>query len=578
MRFFHKHIHGFSLVEVIIVSAILLLVFGGLFSSFKYTLGLIANSKAKMTALALITDRLEYIRSLPYDAVGTIGGLPNRSIPQYRIIEQNGVVLYEQVFVDYFDDPADGETYAFDNNGIINDYKRVKIKYEWNISGSTSTVSISSIVVPRSIETDDGGGTIRVNVFDANVLPLSGIDVRLYNASTTAPVDVIRQTGPTGEVLFTGAPAGPNYEIFVSEPLYSSDQTYQATTSLPYPSTLPVAVLEGDVSTMNFQVDRLSTSTVKLAENQVFAEVTEEFSDLLGLATSTDVESVSDKLRLRLDGGFYVTSGDAWLTPLEPTPLEGWGFVTFTATEPLNTTALISFYTSTSSADLIPDSVLLGNSAGFSPGSIDLRTIPVAAYDTIVPRLQLNTTDTTFSPEVEEILVTYLESEDVVGNQDFTLVSSRSIGTDDMFVPVAKWDFSTSTDVSGVRTFIQFEWGSYALTVPGYSIRSICPTGEFTVSPNVTATTTITLDAVSLNSLRVIVKNSVGSVVPKATVTLRQGMTEYIHTTDWCGQAYIGGLSADTYALEVSGAGYTTATIDPLDISGTVVQGVTLAD
>jgi prepilin-type N-terminal cleavage/methylation domain-containing protein len=93
MRFFHKHIHGFSLVEVIIVSAILLLVFGGLFSSFKYTLGLIANSKAKMTALALITDRLEYIRSLPYDAVGTIGGLPNRSIPQYRIIEQPGVVL-----------------------------------------------------------------------------------------------------------------------------------------------------------------------------------------------------------------------------------------------------------------------------------------------------------------------------------------------------------------------------------------------------------------------------------------------------------------------------------------------------
>lgn len=578
MSYLQKENQGFSLIEVVVVSAILLLVFGGLFSSFKYTLGLIANSKAKMTALALITDRLEYIRSLPYDAVGTIGGIPNRSIPQYRTIEQNGVVLYEQVFVDYFDDPADGETYALDSNGIINDYKRVKIKYEWNTGGSTSTVSVSSTVVPRSIETDDGGGTIRVNVFDANILPLSGIDVRLYNASTTAPVDVIRQTGPTGEVLFTGAPAGPNYEIFVSEPLYSSDQTYQATTSLPYPSTLPVAVLEGDVSTMNFQVDRLSTSTVKLVENQVFAEVTEEFSDLLGLATSTDVESISGTLRLRLDGGFYVLNGDAWLTPLEPTPLESWGQVTFTATEPLSTTAFISFYTSTSSADLIPDLVLPGNSAGFSPGIIDLRTMPVATYDTIVPRLQLSTTDNTVSPEVEEVLVTYLESEDAVGNQNFTLVSSKSIGTDDVFVPVAKWNFSTSTTVSGVRTFSQFEWGSYSLTVPGHSILSICPTGEYIVAPNVTATTTITLGTASANSLRVIVKNSIGDLIPKATVTLRQGMTEYVRMTDWCGQAYIGSLPVDTYALEVSGTGYTTATIDPLDISDTVVQGVTLVE
>ncbi len=567
---------GFSLVEVIIVSAILLLVFGGLFASFRYSLSLITESRGKMTALALMTDRLEHIRSLPYDSVGTVFGIPNGPIPQHRIIQRNNLTLHEQVLIEFVDDPADGLD-VLDNNGILNDYKRVKIEYSWHTGGATTTIATVSNIVPRAIETDIGGGTIRVNVFGANAQPLSGINVRLVLASTTHPINVTRQTGPTGSTLFTGAPASSGYEIFVSEPGYSSDQTYVATTSLPYPHTLPVAVLEGDITTMNFQIDRLSTTTVLLVANRVFGNETEEFSDLSGLATSSQVASNGTALTLLpAGGGLYPASGEAWLNPISPTTIQSWGIVSLRANTPMQTTASFSFYTSTSSADLIPDSVLPGNSTGFTTDTIDLRGLPVALYSQIVPRVVLTTTASDRTPSVDRFELIYLESEASLPNQDFTLTSNRSIGSSAAFTPVPKWTISTSTDSTGARLLPNIEWGGYNPTVPGRSIQSICPSGAFVVQPGTVSTTTVALGAPSTHSLRVVVKDGSGQTVPNANVTLRIGAAETNRVTDWCGQVFFGGLTEDAHSLEIAAFGHPLVTENPLNVSGQTVREITL--
>ncbi len=578
MRFSSSQSRGFSLVEVLIVTAISLLIFGGLFASFQYSLRLIGETRAKMTALALITDRLEYVRSLPYDDVGTVLGIPSGAIPQYRVINLNGLDLYERVLIEYVDDPADGEG-VLDSNGVLSDYKRIKIEYEWNTSGASSSFSIASSIVPRSIETNSGGGTIRVNVFDAEVQPLQGMSVRLFNASTTSPVDVTRSTDATGAALFTGAPAGSGYELFVTSPGYSSDQTYQATTSLPFPTTLPVAVLEGDVSTMNFQIDRLSTSTFRFVENQVFDTVVEAFADASGIATTTAATVTGGELVLTDTAGVYEPSGEAWLEPISPSPLASWGVVKLETALMAQTSARVHFYTSTSTSDIIPDSDLPGNSTGFVTNVIDLRALDVVEYDTLVPRLVLSTADTNVTPRVLSLEHTYLESEDELSAESVTVYSTKTIGTDASATPIPKFSLSTTTTSAGSVLLTNLEWGGYVVTSPSYVVESACPANPTTIAANSISTSTFALSGITANTLRVAVEDSAGLDIMGATVELTRGGTTYTDVTDWCGQAFFSGLVADTnYRLEVSKTDYTTSITDPFDISGQRTQDIILAE
>lgn len=569
---------AFTLIELLVVSAVMLLIFGGLFSSFQYTLRLIGESRAKMTALALITDRLEYVRSLPYDDVGTILGIPSGAIPQYRVISLNDLELHERVLIEYVDDDADG-TGGADSNGVLTDYKRIKIEYQWNTSGSTSSLSIASTIVPRSIETNAGGGTIRVNVFDATVQPLSGINVRLYNSSSTSPVDVTRQTDATGAALFTGAPAGSGYEIFVSEPGYSSDQTYVATTSLPAPTTLPVAVLEADVTTMNFQIDRLATTTIRFVENQVFGDITDSFADLSGLATSTAVVASGGELMLADIAGVYEVSGDAWLLPVTPSPLAQWGYLKHESANMAQTEVRVQFYTSTSTStsDIVPDSVLPGNSAGFTDAVISLRGIDVSTYPTLVPRLILSTGNTSVTPRIESVTLGYLESEDELPGVDFTLTSDKTIGTDLVPAPVHKYVVSTTTDSNGERFFGGMEWGGYQIDPDGYTVISACEGDPIELEPATEKIDSLALELSSAHSLRVQVTNTSGEPLIGASVILRQGATTHSEVTDWCGYAYLPALvSASDSELEVSAPNYTTNIINPFSVSGETVQNVIL--
>ena len=65
MRALRTQQSGFSFVEIIIVSALSALIFGVLFSSFQFTLELISDSRAKLSALSIANDRM----GLPFTAV-----------------------------------------------------------------------------------------------------------------------------------------------------------------------------------------------------------------------------------------------------------------------------------------------------------------------------------------------------------------------------------------------------------------------------------------------------------------------------------------------------------------------------
>ena len=571
---YKKHDEGFSLVEVLVVIGISLIIFVGLFASFEYSLKLIAQSRAKMTALTVANDQMEYIRSLSYDAVGTVSGIPSGLLPQISTTTLNGIDFTKRILVEYIDDDADGVG-ASDSNAITTDYKQTKVSVSWNINGNANEVFLVSNITPRSIETNVGGGTLRVNVFDADVQPLPGASVRVVNNTIVPNIDVTRTTDASGIALFGGAPAGPDYEIFVFGTGYSSDQTYMATTTLPTPSTQPVAVVEADISTMNFFIDRTSELTVHTLSGKTTQEYTETFTDMTGIVEFTDVALADGAMGLATSGSAYVSSGDLFLTPLTPSPLDAWEFLVASGTVPFNTAATIRFYTSTSTADLIPDSDLPGNGIGFSVGTVDISALSKDTYPSIVVGITLETSDTSITPTVDEVQLLYLESETGLAGVDLYMQGSKTIGTNASGTDIYKTTNSITTDSNGEYVFPDLEWDAYTFTVSGYDIAEACSNNPLDLSPNTTETMDLVLVADSASTLRVVAETISGTKLISAEVTLeRPGFSETMDTST-CGQVFFTGLNSNTdYELTVSPSGFAAQTISAITITSDEVMVV----
>jgi type II secretory pathway pseudopilin PulG len=567
MTGFQKNNSGFSLVEVLVVVGISVLVFGGLFASFEYSLKLIAQSRAKMTALTVANDQMEYVRSLSYDAVGTISGIPSGLLPQVSTTTLNEIDFTKRVLVEYVDDVADGIG-ALDNNSITTDYKRVKVSVLWNINGIPNEVFLVSNIIPRSIETSVGGGTIRVNVFDSQIQPLPGATVRVINNTIVPNIDVTRTTDASGVALFSGAPAGPDYEIFVTGTGYSSDQTYMATTSLPAPYTQPIAVVEADISTMNFFIDRTSELTVRTLSAKTTGEYNEEFTDSTGVVDLTDVAVGGGSVGLATSGSNFLPTGQLFMLPLTPASLVGWEFLIASGTVPYDTEATIRLYTSTSTADLIPDTDLTGNGVGFSMGTIDISSLSVATYPTIVVGITLETDDLNITPTVDEIQLFYIESEGILGGVDLAMQGDKTIGTDATPSLVYKTANSITTDSNGEYVFPDLEWDAYTFSAPGYDIAEACSNNPLDLRAGTTETMDLVLVGNTNNTLRVVVETVPGSKLIGAEVRLeRPGFSEVINTST-CGQVFFNGLNSNIdYELTVTPDGYAPQTITDVTIA-----------
>ena len=565
---------GFSLIEVLVVSVVMLLVFGGLFAGFRYSLELISISRAKLSALTLANDRMEYIRSLSYNAVGTVSGIPAGLIAQTSTTTLNNVKFTQTVLIGYIDDSADGIG-AADSNNITTDYKQAKVTLSWTTRGVIHEIFLVSNIIPRSIETSVGGGTLRVNVFDATVAPLPGAEVRVVNNTIAPAIDVTRTTDSTGVALFGGAPAGPDYEITVTAPGYSTDKTYKATTTLPNPTTQPIAVLAADISTMNFFIDTLASLSVDTFSSKILGTTTESFSSSSGIATSTQATTSTGTLVLTQTAGVYATSGTAYLAAVTPSPLAVWDSIVMNTTLPAQTAVRIRFYTGTSTYTLIPDSNLPGNNTGFTSSIVDISSLSVATYPSIVIGLVLTTANTAVTPQLDQVDTWYVTTKTPRSAAALVVTGAKTIGTLSDGSLVYKNRFSTTTDGVGTRLLSNIEWDSYTAVPTSYDVAEACPSNPIVVAPSVDAKVELLTVANTTNSFRVVVNTVAGVPLRSATIVLTRPSFSEITTSGLCGQGFFSGLTAATdYDLSVSVPGYATQTFSGVGISDDDIQTV----
>jgi prepilin-type N-terminal cleavage/methylation domain-containing protein len=567
---------GLSIIELLIAIAIFSMAFIGLFGVLSSSMAVIAKNKARLGAMALVEEQIEYVRSLPFNNVGTVSGNPAGAIPQNETISLNGISYNRRNAIFWIDDPADG-TALLETDTISTDYKRIKVEVSWNFKGVVSSYSASSNVTPKGLETNVPGGIFNLTVFDYLNNNVQGARIDIVSGSWHQE----RYSGANGKWFEYGVPPGVSYEITVSKPGYSTSSTYSVSASLPSPDPGHLPSIDDAVNPLSFQIDRLSSKELVLYDTPINEEWTDTFTDeskLLALSSTT----VSGSDLLLTDDGFgnYDALGTARSVAIAPTNLYQWTQFSWNDTVPANTGLLYRVYYD--ATNLIPDADLPGNSVGFTASPIDLSGLNTAPYGTAgYANLSIGVTATTndslVTPSVQIWKVSY-KRHIPKGNFTFRMRGAKTIGQDAVGDPVYKYDKNLTTESSGYLLIDPLEWDTYDITASGFDVSQSCPSQPILITPNTLATVFIDFTSDSANSLLVRVVNNVGVEQPDALVRLYRASPAYDNQKfvgKRCAQVFwpglLEGIDADgtAYSIDASIPPHNSTTTTPIiDVSG----------
>lgn len=557
---------GMSLIDVIVGTALVLIIFLALMGVLRASILVASLAKSRAGAASIASSQMEYLRGISYDSLGTVGGIPAGVIPQTSTIATDGTTYTVHTYIQYIDDPADGLG-AYDTNGIITDYKLAKISVDYFAAGKIRTTSLLSNFVPLGIETTNGGGTLAIHVINTSGAPISGATVHIIDVSTTPTIDLSTFSNVSGMVYLPGAATSTQYQIFISKNGYSSAQTYVRDTTNQNPTPGFLTVVKDKTTTGTFVIDTLASFTPSTFSPEKNGTFSDTFFDATQLSTTTNTTVSSGALTLAPNSLF----GSAGSVAIAPAYLQKWVSASISTSTPASTGVVIHLYdtsTGTSTSSLIPDTVLPGNAAGFTSSPINLSSISTTTYTSLGLVADLSATATTTLPKVLDWKLSYVAGPTPLPNAPFTLTGTKTIGSTGAGVPIYKTVVSTTTDVSGSRTLI-LPPDAYTLVTSGGDIENTCPFPPYALAPGSTNIVNLTLVTPTTNRLLVLVQDSSGGLVTGATVTLsRTGYTK-ISTSSACGVAYFGGLNTSTnYTVTIAKSGYTKTTFSNVNVVG----------
>ena len=572
---------GFLLLDILVGVALFSTAFLGLFGVIRLAGATVSNTKSRIGALALATEELEYLRSLPYSGVGTVGGVPAGAIPQSESILLNGITYTRQVAIDYVDDPADGVGYTGvnkDTNSIIEDYKKAKVTVSWLFNGTSRSFSLFTTIIPKGVEQPCVGcGSLDIMVKNSVPSFLPGANVTVTNYTVTPSVFETRATGPDGHMLLSGLPVGSGYHIVVTEPGYSTDQTYDSTVANPGPNPGNLSVGDQASTPATFQIDTLASKTIQTYKTPTDSTWTDGFSNNSKISESASTTISGGSLKLANTAGSYEANGYAYSVWITPASLYSWKSFSWNDTKNASTTIVYKiYYENGGTRTLIPDTDLPGNSAGFASSPVSLSNLNIAIYPKIEIGAFLSTTDILFTPTVEDWTVVNVKHE-IFPNFSFSMHGTKTIG-----ISLYKYSQNLQTNGSGTVSTSSVEFDSYAITPStGYDISESCLPQPRYVNPGENATVSIDLTTHTTNSLLVFTRTTASGTnptpIPNPTIRLYDGAGfDQTKSGSTCGQAVWGGLTSGTYSLDVGASGYSTTTVANFAVTGTMQQNVSL--
>ena len=545
---------GITLIDALVGTALMLLVFVGIAGVFQVSLDVVINSKIRAGAIALLNERMEYLRSLSYTQIGVEGGIPSGIVPQVETVSWNGVNYIRRTSVLYSDDPGDGLGEA-DENGIIADYKTIRVEVSWDSRQGERSITLAGRVSPSGIETAVPGGILTMYVVNAGATAVPDARLDIINTETSPAINIRTYTNSEGVVSFIGAPAASNYQVTVSRPGYSSAQTYPVTVENPNPNPRHLTVVDNQTTSATFAIDFLATKTVQTFGPPTIVTWEDLFDDESKIALMQDTTVSGGRVRVAGSAPFPPVA-IVQSIPIAPADIWRWGTLSWDDSEPGDTYVTYYIYDG-NIATPIPNSVLPGNDTGFTNSPIDFSMVPVSEYPSIRVHSVLTTEPPAGIPSINGWAVTY-ELMPPFADLSFSMRGFKTIGNNPT---VYKYDQTHSSGASASITLQNIEWDTYMLgvaTTSGYSLAEGCDPQPEILSPGNSQTTRLYVLPYSTNTLLVDVRSNSGALLPGSVVRLYKTGYDETLATSLCGQSFFGDLEPGTYSIEVSKVGYQT--------------------
>jgi len=572
-----KNKKGFTLIDVLIGTFLVLIVFSGIFSVFQFGLKVTGQSKNRIVATAIVNGEIEKVRNLPYASVGIQGGFPSGLLLATETVSRNETQYTIDRRVDYVVDPADG--IAFPDDDCPNDYKRAEIKVSWQ-GRFGGEVKIYTDAAPKNLaqECSDQGGILSVSVFDA------------YGVMVSAPFIEVKDPG-TGEVIKVATPSEgkhyfslppETYRAAVSKSGYNSERSY-GTSEITTPGKPDPIVLEGRLTEISFSIDKVSSFSIDTLSPWGEDSFSDSFIDGTKISEFSNVNIENGEIKLVKTGELYVPEGYVISQTIVPGDISSWQELNYSEyIVPETTIRYQVLYLQGENWVLIPDGDLLGNSSGLSPPPIELDTMAVASYPLIrikVTLLSLGSQE--YTPILYDWQVFWRTNvPTAIPNAAFHLEGEKIIGHDAQEDPVPEYSEDLSSNASGHKDIPNLEWDNYIFSVPpgtGLDLIAINPeTQPVSLLPDSAVPVRLYLDAE--NSLLITIKDA-ETLFPifAGRVRLYNSGLGYDVTLDTNekGQVYFIPLESATYNLEAEAPGY-SGTSDTAQVSGDDTKTITL--
>lgn len=252
-------------MEMLFAIAIFAMVATSLTSLIYLGIQIIRDDQARLDALAMAESQIETLRNVPYESVGTAGGVPSGPFEQLSTITRNNKIFTIETDIRYVDDPFDD---VAPTDLVNTDYKKVRVEVTWEGQYLQDPVVILTNIVPNGIESTSGGGTLWVEVRDAAAEPVVGAEVSIINPDVLPTVNISSFTDINGRFILPGAtPGTQSYQITTTKGGFSTAQTYDVDlVANPNPSPGHQTVLAGEVTLITLFIDQLSTVDFHLQE------------------------------------------------------------------------------------------------------------------------------------------------------------------------------------------------------------------------------------------------------------------------------------------------------------------------
>jgi prepilin-type N-terminal cleavage/methylation domain-containing protein len=243
MSYTKNKFSGFTLVEVLVGTAIFLIVAGAAYGAFVSLLRLANVSQANILAVELADEQFETIRNMPYTNVGLTNGIPQGVLPQTQTLVRGGFTFTVTLIV---------RNENLSTSTVQASSKLIEVDVACaSCQGSFTPVALTGQVSPANLQSAGSGGALTMNIFDSNANPVQGAAVIMQSTATSSITDN-DITNNNGILNIIGIPGGYQvYNVSATKAGYST-----ATTS---PN---LTIVNGQLTSASLEIDKLSTLTI----------------------------------------------------------------------------------------------------------------------------------------------------------------------------------------------------------------------------------------------------------------------------------------------------------------------------